>query len=122
MSIFVETTTVQDDTLRKEQALLQTLAVSHSLAGQMNHAREDFWSLPDDQLLAVLNADTQTALDTQPLLDALAGAINALLDAAVEDRPELMVHFSTRAAVGYGRSDVEYDPTIPAFKINPPPP
>lgn len=122
MSIFVETTTLQDDTLKKEQTLLSTLSISHSLAGQMNQARGQFWSLPDDQLLAVLNADTQTALDTQPLLDTLAGAINALLDAAVEDRPELAANFPSRAALGYGRADVEYDDTIPAFKINPPPP
>lgn len=122
MSIFVETTQLQDDTILREQALLATLGIVHATAGQMQRSSAQVWGLPDDQLLALLNSDSATALDTQSFLDGLAEAINALLDAAVEDRPELAGTFPLRAPVGYGRADVEYDPALPGFHIIPPPP
>ena len=121
MSIFVETTQLQDDTLLREQALLATLGIAHATAGQMQRSSTQVWGLPDDRLLALLNSDSATALDTQSFLDGLAEAINALLDAAVEDRPELAGTFPLRAPVGYGRSDVQYDPALPGFHIIPPP-
>jgi hypothetical protein len=117
MSVFVETTALQDNLVKREQTLLQTLQISHAVASQMQMAKTSLWSLPDEELLAVLNADVTTALDTQALLDDLAFAINSLLDAAVEDRPELAGNLPYRAPLGYGRDDVEFDPSIPAFKI-----
>lgn len=120
MSVFIETTVLQDDLAKREALVLQTLQVSHSLAGQMVRSYEIIQMLPDEELIAVLNAETQTSLDTQALLDALAVAINALLDAAVEDRPELASTLLYRVPVGFGRA--EYDDTIPGFKITPPPP
>jgi hypothetical protein len=117
MSVFIETTQLQDDLLKREQALTQTLSIAHAVANQMQRAQTAVWELPDAQLLAVLNADTQTAIDTQALLDDLAFAVNNLLDAAVADRPELAGSLPNRAPMGYGRDDVEYDPSIPAFVI-----
>jgi hypothetical protein len=117
MSIFIESTQLQDNLAKRELSLIQTLQISHAVASQMQTVKSALWTLPDDQLLAVLNADAPTALSTQALLDDLAFAINTLLDAAVEDRPGLAGNFPYRAPMGMGRDDVEYDPSIPAFVI-----
>lgn len=117
MSIFIETSQLQDDLLRKEQAVLGTIEFCHALAVVMNNGRTGFWDLPDDRLLAALNADVKTAVDTRTLFDNLATAVNTVLDEAVLDRPELGARYPTRAPLGYGRSDVVYNPIALEFQI-----
>lgn len=67
----------------------------------------------------VILSYVQTAVHTRTYFDNLATAINALLDEAVADRPELADQLSVRAPLGYGRSDVVFNPIALQFEIVP---
>ena len=97
----------------KDALILQAAEATHYLASVLTTTNEKYWSLPDDRLLGVLNADVQATLATFAANSALATAVNASLDAV--NLPQ----FAHRAPVAAGRSDVLFDGTV--FSIAPAP-
>ena len=95
----------------KDALILQAAEATNYLASVLTTTNEKYWSLPDDRLLAVLNADVQATLATFAANSALATAVNASLDAL--NLPQ----FAHRAPVASGRSDVLFDGTV--FTIAP---
>ena len=87
----------------KDALILQAAEATHHLASVLAATNEQFWSLPTDRLLGVLNADIPATLATFAANTALAGAVNASLDAL--NLPQ----FSRRAPTEQGRSDIEFD-------------
>ena len=87
----------------KDALILQAGEATHHLASTLASTNAQFWSLPTDRLLAVLNADIPATLATFEANTALGLQVNASLDALAVSR------FSTRAPVTAGRSDIVFD-------------
>jgi hypothetical protein len=99
----------------KDALILQAAEATHHLASVLATTNEQFWSFPTDRLLAVLNADIPATLVTFATNTALAGAVNASLDAL--NLPQ----FSRRAPTEQGRSDIEFDGAV-FVHVTPPEP
>jgi len=100
MPIITKKTQLQSDLAAKDAQVLQCAEAAHNLAAVMRNAHRWLWDLPDDRLLAILNADAAVTSDTFAQNTALGLAVNAALDAL--DMPE----FPGRAPVTQGRSDL----------------
>lgn len=74
-------TQLEADLAAKDQLVLQAAEATHHLATVLAAVHRAFWSLPEERLLAVLNADVPTTLATFAANTALATACNANLDA-----------------------------------------
>ena len=94
-------TTTDLDT--KDALILQVAEATHNLASVLAATNERFWSFPTDRLLSVLNADVDATLATFAANTALAGAVNASLDALS------LPQFSRRAPTEQGRDDIMFD-------------
>ena len=105
MSIIRQLTIAEADLAAKEQLVLQAGEATHHLASTLATTNQQFWSLPTDRLLAVLNADIPATLATFAANTALGVQVNASLDALAVPR------FATRAPVTAGRSDIIFDGT-----------
>lgn len=105
MPIIRELTEAESDLAIKEALVLQAGEATHHLASTLATTNTQFWSLPTDRLLAVLNADVPTTLATFALNSSLGAEINASLDALNVGT------FSARAPVTAGRSDIVFDGT-----------
>lgn len=103
MSIIRQLTQAEADLAAKEQLVLQAGEATHHLASTLATTNQQFWSLPTDRLLAVLNADIPATLATFAANTALGVQVNASLDALAVPR------FATRAPVTAGRSDIVFD-------------
>ena len=132
-ALFVSPATAQDDAVKlhpdsgdaaKEQLAkdVETLDKGILRVGEaLNHAaavltREHnaIWSLPDDRLLAVLNADIQRTVAIASAKDKAAAEVNSLLNQLN------IARFTNRAPIGLGRADVKYDEDAKLFVIVPP--
>ena len=112
MSIIRQLTQAEADLQAKDQLILQAAEATHHLASVLAATNAAFWSVPDERLLAVLNADVSATLATFAANTALGTAVNASLDAL--NLPQ----FSKRAPVEPGRSDIGF--ADGAFYIVPP--
>ena len=115
MSIIRQLTQAEADLQAKEQLVLQAGEATHHLASTLTTTNAQFWSLPTDRLLAVLNADLPATLATFEANTALGLQVNASLDALAVPR------FSTRAPVTAGRSDIVFDGTAFVYVAPPEP-
>jgi hypothetical protein len=115
MSIIRQLTEAEADLQAKEQLVLQAGEATHHLASTLASTNAQFWSLPTDRLLAVLNADIPATLATFAANTALGLQVNASLDAL--DVPR----FASRAPVTAGRSDIIFNGTMFEY-IAPPEP
>lgn len=97
----------------KDALVLQAGEATHHLASTLATTNAQFWSLPTDRLLAVLNADVPATLATFAANTALGVQVNASLDALAVPR------FTTRAPVETGRSDIVFNGS--AFEYIAPP-
>lgn len=96
------TTQLEADLVHKDAFILRAAEATHHLAVVLRDVHQSFWAVPTERLLAVLNADIPTTLQTFQANTALATACNASLDALA--LPEL----SERAPVTLGRSDIVF--------------
>jgi hypothetical protein len=115
MSIIRQLTEAEADLQAKEQLVLQAGEATHHLASTLATTNAQFWSLPTDRLLAVLNADIPATLATFAANTALGLQVNASLDALA------VPQFASRAPVTAGRSDIVFDGTVFEY-ITPPEP
>ena len=103
MSIIRQLSLIEADLAAKEQLVLQAGEATHHLASTLATTNAQFWSLPTDRLLAVLNADIPATLATFAANTALGVQVNASLDALA------VPHFASRAPVTAGRTDIVFD-------------
>ena len=115
MSIIRQLTEAEADLQAKEQLVLQAGEATHHLASTLATTNAQFWSLPTDRLLAVLNTAIPATLATFAANTALGLQVNASLDALAVPR------FSNRAPVEPGRSDIVFDGTAFVFVAPPEP-
>jgi hypothetical protein len=113
MPLITTKTQIELDLAAKDARVLQCAEAAHHLAAIMRNAHEWLWRLPNDRLLAILNADVEVTLATFSQNTALGLAANAALNAL--SLPE----FPNRAPVEVGRADITFDGT--AFVLLPPP-
>lgn len=102
MSILRQLNEAEADLAAKDQLVLAVGEATHHLAVTLSAASENFWSLPTDRLLAVLNADVLASAATLTANADLGEAVNASLDALGCDR------FTFRAPLS-GRADITFD-------------
>ena len=105
--------------LEKDQQIIteridETAQAINHLAAKMQAGHAKTWSLPDDRLLALLNANPPYTRQMQEVNDQLARFVNAYLDALNSER------YQNRAPIGLGRDDVEFDEASGLFVIIPP--
>lgn len=112
-------TQIEKDIAAKDESVRTTGRAIHHLAATLKEENRKFWLLPDDRLLAVLNADVPQTLATFAANTALGSMVNSQLDALSED-PELAEKFPSRAPVEMGRTDVAFDQQAMQFVIIPP--
>lgn len=115
MSIIRQLTQAEADLAAKEQLVLQAGEATHHLASTLATTNQQFWSLPTDRLLAVLNADVAATLATFAANTALGTQVNASLDALAVPK------FGSRAPVTPGRSDIVFDGTAFVYVAPPEP-
>ena len=113
MSIIRQTTQAEADLAAKESLVFQVGEATHHLAATLDITNDQFWSLPTDRLLAVLNADIPTTLATFAANTALGLQVNASLDALGVSR------FSKRAPVEPSRTDIVFNGTSFVFVAPP---
>lgn len=85
-------------------------ALNHA-AAVLTREHKATWSLPDDRLLALLNANVQRTLAIAAAKDKAATELNNLLNQLN------IAKFTNRAPVGFGREDVSYDAEAKLFVI-----
>lgn len=115
MSIIRQTTQAEADLSAKESLVLQAGEATHHLASTLASTNAQFWSLPTDRLLAVLNANIPATLATFAANTALGLQVNASLDALGVSR------FAKRAPVEPGRTDIVFDGAAFTFVAPPAP-
>lgn len=106
-------TQLEADLLAKDALVIRAAEATHHLASVLKGCNEQFWSLPTERLLAVLNesiADTLAAFQANTVLGT---ACNQHLDAIG------LPNLSTRAPLEMGRTDIVFDGQ--AFTYVPPP-
>jgi hypothetical protein len=89
----------------RDRLLLQVAEAAKHLAATMTTAHAEYWSLPTERLLAMMNADVSATIETLTLNTVLAGAVNQSLDALNLDQ------YAHRAPTTMGRSDIIFDGT-----------
>ena len=105
MSLLTYKNELQSDLAAKDESILICAQATNGLAATLKNANDQFWSLPTDRLLAVLNHDTQTTLATFAANSVTGNAINAVLDQLA------LPQFVNRAPVAQGRADIVFDGT-----------
>ena len=103
MSLIKTLTESEQDLALKDSLVLQVAEASHHLAVTLKQTNDQFWSLPTDRLLAVLNADVISTLNTFAANAGIGQAVNDSLDAVG------LPQYSTRAPLLMGRQDIKLD-------------
>ena len=113
MSLLTPKTQLEQDLAAKDESVLRAAEAANHLAAILKNENEQFWSLPTDRLLAVMNHDVSTTLATFEVNTATGNALNATLDQLA------LPQFSNRAPVTAGRTDIVFNGT--AFEYVAPP-
>jgi hypothetical protein len=103
MPILTQRTQLEVDLLQKEELVIRAAEAAHNLATVLQNCNNEFWSLPTNRLLAVLNADVSATLETFAQNTALGVACNVTLDAVGLEK------FANRAPVEPKRKDIVFD-------------
>lgn len=109
-------TQFEKDAAQFEDGILNVAQAYHHTATILKMEHDRFWSLPDERLLAMLNADVPRMMMISAAKDAAAAQINALLNQLDLEQ------YSTRAPTGFGRADVIFNQQTSQFEIVPPEP
>jgi hypothetical protein len=107
---------LEADLLAKDALVIRAAEATHHLACVLKGCNEQFWSLPTERLLAVLNESVPDSLEAFTANTVLGTACNQHLDAIA--LPQL----STRAPLTAGRSDIVFDGTAFVYVAPPEPP
>ena len=102
-SILHTKTKSEQDLALKDSLVLQVAEATHHLAVTLKNTNEQFWALPTDRLLAVLNADVISTLNTFAANAGIGQAVNDSLDAVG------LPQYPTRAPLLMGRQDIKLD-------------
>lgn len=113
MSLIPTQSEAEQDLATRDRIVAQAAMATQQLAMQLRQLSQQFWALPTDRLLAVLNADVAKTLAIFAANAQLASDLNANLDALASPQ------FAMRAPVAMGRKDVAFDGT--AFAVVAPP-
>lgn len=100
-SILKPLSETEQDLALKDSLVLRVAEATHHLASTLKSTNDQFWSLPTDRLLAVLNADVQSTLATFAANAGIGLAVNDLLDALN------LFSYPVRAPLLMGRSDIQ---------------
>ncbi len=111
--IFPQKTTLQQDAQQLDAGILSVAEALNHTATILKIEHDKIWSLPDERLLALLNANVARMITISAAKDAAATQINALLTQL--NLPQ----YTTRAPVGFGRTDVKFDQKTNLFVIIP---
>lgn len=102
-SILKPLSEAEADLAAKDALILQVAEATNHLAVTLKQTNDQFWSLPTDRLLAVLNADVASTLATFAANSAIGQAVNASLDELA------LPQYQTRAPLTTGRNDIQLD-------------
>jgi len=105
-SILKPLSEAEKDLAQKDSLVLQVAEATNHLAVTLKQTNDQFWSLPTERLLAVLNADVVSTLATFAANTAIGLAVNDSLNALS------LPQYSTRAPLTAGRSDIQFDSGI----------
>ena len=108
-----EKTQAEKDLEALNTGILRVAQALDLSARTLSREHQAVWRLPDDRLLALLNANVQRTLLIATAKDKAAQEINSLLNQLNLPR------FTTRAPIGFGRDDVKFDGTTNKFVIIP---
>lgn len=97
MPLIPTRTQAQQDSLLLDKMILDTAEALNNLAATMARCNSDFWSLPDDRLAAVLNADVARTNAVFSANSSLGEVVNFLLGNLA------IPQFSARAPLVPGR-------------------
>lgn len=113
MSLLPQKSQAELDLAAKDASIIRCAEALNHLAVTLRNENQQFWSLPTDRLLAVLNHDIGSTNATFAANTAVGVAANNILDQL--DLPQ----FPVRAPVTAGRSDIVFNGT--AFEHVPTP-
>jgi hypothetical protein len=103
MPILRQLTEAEEDLAAKEELILRVAEATHHLASVLASTNAQFWHLPTDRLLRLLNTDVPTTIATFTANTMLGMQVNGSLDAIGDSR------FASRAPVEPGRTDITFD-------------
>ncbi len=109
-----EKTQLQKDIERFNAGILRVAEVTNHAVAKVNAEHEWIWTLPDDRLIALLNADPKRLLVLSSIKDDLGAGMNDALNKLNVRR------YTNRAKLGFGRSDVIFNKETRLFEIVPP--
>lgn len=102
-SILHTKTEAEQDLAAKDSLVLQVAEATHHLAVTLKQTNDQFWALPTERLLSVLNADVVSTLATFAANAGIGQSVNDSLDALA------LPQYSTRAPLLMGRQDIKLD-------------
>lgn len=103
MSLIKPLSETEQDLALKDSLILRVAEATHHLAATLKNTNDQFWSLPTERLLAVLNADVISTLNTFAANAGIGQAVNDSLDSVG------LPQYSTRAPLLMGRQDIKLD-------------
>jgi hypothetical protein len=106
MPLLTQKTQAELDLAAKDASVIRCAEAVHHLAVTLRNENEQFWLLPTDRLLAVLNHDVGSTNATFAANTAVGVAVNNILDQL--DLPQ----FTVRAPVTAGRTDITFNGTV----------
>jgi len=109
-----EKTESQLDLEKLDLGILRVAEALNHTAAVLTREHNAIWRLPDDRLLAVLNASVSRTIAIAQAKDKAAQEINSLLNQLN------IARYTNRAPIGLGRADVKFDETAKLFVIIPP--
>jgi hypothetical protein len=113
MSLLTQKPQIEIDLAAKDASVIRCAEAVHHLAVTLRNENEQFWSLPTDRLLAVLNYDIESTNTTFTANTAVGLVVNNILDQLA------LPQFQSRAPVTPGRTDIVFNGEI--FEYVPPP-
>lgn len=113
MSLLIQKTQLEHDLTSKDESVIKCAEVAHHFAVILNDENKQFWALPTDRLIAVMNYDVHTTLSTFKANTVIGNALNETLEQL--NLPQ----FPHRAPVVFGRNDIVFNGTVFEY-IGPP--
>jgi hypothetical protein len=106
MPLLTQKTQAELDLAAKDASVIRCAEAVHHLAVILRNENEQFWSLPTDRLLAVLNHDVSSTNATFAANTEVGVAVNNILDQLA------LPQFQNRAPLTAGRTDIVFNGTV----------
>ena len=108
-----EQAALEADIQKLDAGILRSAEALNHAAAVLTREHNAIWSLPDDRLIALLNADVKRTIAIAAAKDKAALEINSLLNKLN------IARYTNRAPVGLGREDVKFDEATSKFVLIP---